>query len=428
MIRCHLLDGAFEEKTYEDFSEIADIINRNRAQLNDLRLDLIIEFLARLGRQLIRDQAINTAQGITYISMWLRRENLERICRMNFANGAYADDFRRFEKYCELNAQPRGIVCHWIAGNVPTIAFFSLAQAILSKNGSIVKVPESQIGLILGILRDLADLEIEHDGHKHSGREIVRSVAIVSFSSSQYELTRRFSMAADVKMIWGGADAIRAITALPQKEHCETIVFGPKYSFGAFDRAFIEGADFDKAIESAVMDVVEFNQMACSSPHVFFFERSKYSIGEIAGKVRAAFEKVPARLLDQPTPPGTATRIINARAMHLLAFEKNALMSGDLRWTVLVNDDVALEEPVQGKCIFVKEVGDIAEVLDLITRKIQAISAGIADPGRKRAFARRAAYRGVDRIIPPGKMHDFDLPWDGIMSLNRLVRWIILKD
>jgi Acyl-CoA reductase (LuxC) len=428
MIRCYLLDEVFAEKTYDDFSEIADIVNKNRAQLNDLGLDLIIEFLARLGRQLIRDTAINNAPGITYISMWLRRENLERICRMNFGNRAYADDFSQFEEYCELNAQPRGIVCHWIAGNVPTISFFSLVQAILSKNGSIVKVPEGQSGLILRILRDLGDLEIERDGRKHSGMEIVRSVAIVSFSSGQHELTRHFSMTADVRVVWGGADAIRAITALPQKEHCETIVFGPKYSFGAFDRAFIESADFDKAIENAAKDVVVFNQMACSSPHVFFFEKSKYSIGEIAGKLRTAFEKMPAKLLDQPTPPGTAARIINARAIHLLSFDKNAMMPEDLGWTILVNGDVALEEPVQGKCIFIKEVGDITEVLDLITRKVQAISTGIADPGRKRDFAKRAAYRGVDRIVAPGKMHDFDLPWDGILPLNRLVRWIILKD
>ena len=428
MIRCYLLDGRFEEKNFDDFREIADTINRNRSRLNDLRLDLIIEFLHRLSKQMIRDRAINTEQGITYISMWLRRENVERICRLNYSNKAYSDSFSEFEDYFELNIQPRGIVCHWIAGNIPTIAFFSLVQAILSKNGSIVKVPEENSGLILNILRDLNDLEIEYDGRAYSGKEIVGSIAVVSFSSRQQEITRQFSMTADVKVIWGGADAIRAITALPQKEHCETIVFGPKYSFGAFDRAFIESDQFDRAIENAVRDVTVFNQMACSSPHVFFFEKSRYSIEEIAKKMRIAFEKLPVKLLHQPIPAGTAAKIINARAMHLLSFDKNAVKPDDLSWTILVNNEVALEEPVQGKCIFIKEVRDIDEVMALITRKVQAISVGIADPDRKRNFARRAAYNGVDRVVAPGKMHEFDLPWDGIMSLNRLVRWALLKD
>ena len=48
--------------------------------------------------------------------------------------------------------------------------------------------------------------------------------------------------------------------------------------------------------------------------------------------------------------------------------------------------------------------------------------------GKKREFARNATYKGVDRIVVPGKIHDFDLPWDGVLTLNRLVRWTILKN
>ena len=45
----------------------------------------------------------------------------------------------------------------------------------------------------------------------------------------------------------------------------------------------------------------------------------------------------------------------------------------------------------------------------------------------RRAFAEAVSARGVDRIVPLGRMHDFDLPWDGVLALNRLVRWVILK-
>ena len=104
------------------------------------------------------------------------------------------------------------------------------------------------------------------------------------------------------------------------------------------------------------------------------------------------------------------------------------LKPADTSWTILINSDISLEEPVQGRCIFIKEIDNINKVLGLLTRKIQAVSACILNPEKKREFAKNAAYRGVDRIVVPGKIHDFDLPWDGILTLNRLVRWTILKD
>ena len=35
--------------------------------------------------------------------------------------------------------------------------------------------------------------------------------------------------------------------------------------------------------------------------------------------------------------------------------------------------------------------------------------------------------QGADRVVPVGKLHDFDLPWDGVLPLNRLVRWVLLR-
>jgi hypothetical protein len=113
--------------------------------------------------------------------------------------------------------------------------------------------------------------------------------------------------------------------------------------------------------------------------------------------------------------------------MYLLDENKDILKSDDLAWTIFIDDAINLEEPVQGKCIFIKEIDDVDKVLDLITRKIQAMIVCILNPDKRREFAKAATYRGVDRIVTPGKIHDFDLPWDGILTLNRLVRWVILK-
>jgi hypothetical protein len=434
MIKSYLLDGEFKERSFDDFTEIAEIVNTNRNKLYGLRLNLIIELLTKLGREIIRDKTINTIQGVSYISLWLRKDNLKKICELNYLDSdldldhAYFENFEETENNFELCAQPRGIVCHWVAANIPTLAFFSLIQSILSKNGSVVKVPEENKDIILSILKHLNEIEVEFDGERYSGREIVKSISIVTFDGKHYEDSKKFSLIADCKIIWGSSEAVSAVTALPQKEHCEIISFGPKYSFAVFDREYIESEHFEEALENSVTDIAIFNKMACSSPQVVFFEKSMYSIKEIAQKMKSYFEKLPERLLNQYIPQEMASRIINARGMYLLDENKDILKSDDLAWTIFIDDAINLEEPVQGKCIFIKEIDEVDKVLDLITRKIQAMTVCILNMDKRREFAKAATYRGVDRIVTPGKIHDFDLPWDGILTLNRLVRWVILKN
>jgi Acyl-CoA reductase (LuxC) len=428
MITCHLADSRSEEYSCPDFEEIIRIVNRNREVLAEVPLGAIIKILDTLGKKVLLNKEINTLPGVSYISLWLRRENLDKICTINYTDKHYADGFCKNELNVLMAARPRGIVCQWIAANMPTLGFFSLVQAILSKNGSVVKMPREYIPLIMAILCELPQISVEFEGKTYSGKTILDSIAIVSFEGRSMGLSEKFSLAADCRIIYGGSDAVRAISRLPCRDHCETIVFGPKYSFAVFDHEFIESALFEKSLEAFARDVAVFNQMACSSPHVLFLEKSHCSPDEMVVKLREAFENLPPVLRDQPISSGMAARIINARATYLLSEGKNCIAPQDLGWTILINQDPVLEEPVQGKCIFVKEIRSVEDVIPLVNHKIQAISIGILDPEKRESFARRVTYRGADRIVVPGTMHDFTLPWDGIMTLNRLVRWVILRN
>ena len=428
MITCYLTDGKFEKILYPDFTTITSDVNRNRAILAEMPLDAIIKILDTLGKRVLRNDTINTLPGVSYISLWLRRENLDRICTANYAEKMYADGFCATGQKFLMSARPRGIVCQWIAANMPTLGFFSLVQAILSKNGSIVKMPEEYVPLILSILKELPGISVDYKEKTYSGKGILDAVAIVSFDGKVQETSEKFSLAADCRIIYGGSEAVRAISRLPCRDHCETITFGPKYSFAVFDREYIESEAFGKAMDNFIKDVAIFNQMACSSPHVLFLEKSRYSLDEIVSKVRDSFEHLPPALRHQAISSGMSARIINTRAEYLLSDGKNCISPQDLGWTILTNNDPCLEEPVQGKCIFIKVMDSVEEVIPLVNHKIQAISVGIHDSSKRESFARQATYLGADRIVIPGTMHDFTLPWDGILTLNRLVRWVILRD
>jgi hypothetical protein len=49
---------------------------------------------------------------------------------------------------------------------------------------------------------------------------------------------------------------------------------------------------------------------------------------------------------------------------------------------------------------------------------------GLAAYGNKASeFATKAAERGAVRFPAPGKMLNFESPWDGMFIMDRLVKW-----
>ena len=199
-----------------------------------------------------------------FLSAWLRKENLRQILELNLnGNPAYVDAFQPQGKNF-LAAKPHGLATMWMAGNVATLPLFSLVPALLAKNVCLVKLalPDPQgMDALLAVLA-----ESEADGL--SGEELLKAVAVVWFDFRNQKLNEEMSLAADVKIIWGGTEAIKALTSLPRREHCVEIVFGPKYSIGVIDRGRLEAdpAKLEETVAAFVRDIAIFDQRACSAP------------------------------------------------------------------------------------------------------------------------------------------------------------------
>lgn len=428
MFKCYLSQDSFAETYIPDLHAIADQLNTARSDLYHFPLPVIIELLAKLGKRIVADGGRFQKDGISYIGLWLRKQNLEEICRINYTNLDVADRYVEIRPHVQMMAQPRGIVCHWIAANIPSLGIFSLVLGLLSKNASLVKVPPENVELVSWILEKLQGISMTWNGTEYSGNTLVNTIALVSFPGKNVALSSMFSLAADCRIIYGGGEAIASVARLPASETCETIIYGPKYSFGIFDREFIEGEDLEQAVSRCILDVVTFNQMACSSPHVYFFEKSRKPLREIGEMFAAAFARVSDALLHQETPTAVIADIINKRAYYLLSQEKDAIFPPHAGWTILLDRGIALEEPVFGKTVFLKEVESLDSVAECVTRKVQAVTLCIADEEKRRTYAKRLAYNGADRIVLPGTSNEYDQPWDGMLSLSRMVRWTILKE
>ena len=95
-------------------------------------------------------------------------------------------------------------------------------------------------------------------------------------------------------------------------------------------------------------------------------------------------------------------------------------------WTILINNEIKLEEPIESRTIFIKEVDSIMQIIPLITRKIQTIGCAINNKEKLLDFADQVTYKGVSRCVNLGQMQLFDSPWDGMLFMSRLVNWVTL--
>ena len=155
-----------------------------------------------------------------------------------------------------IRAAPRGVVAQWIAGNIPTLAIFSFVLAALAKNVTLVRVPRESLPIVARMLGKLAEVP--------GGALILDGAAFFYFPGEDRALHAALSLAADARVVWGGADTLGAVLGLPRHEHCEDIVFGPKFSVGLVDGAgrarLVGGGDAARAL---IRDVMLFDQAAC---------------------------------------------------------------------------------------------------------------------------------------------------------------------
>ena len=429
MINCYELDGEFNENgiKFEDFNEIETCLNKNLSRIHEFPAQVIILIINEYSKKIAQNRKILRMEGVPFLCFYLKKTNIKKQMSLNLENIEYLNNFVKVDDEKYIKAQPKGIVCHWMAGNVPTLGIYSVLQSILCKNGNILRVSKESIIVVYELLRLLDNIKVEYEGNTYFSKVILKNIALVYFNSEDKYLNSQMSLKADARIVWGSKTAVDAISFLPKKATCKDLIFGPKYSFAVFDKSAIESDDFEEYLENLVTDIIVFNQKSCSSPQVLFLEKSKLPIEEIAKILSRKFEKITKRYTNLDLDEAIAAKIINKRGEYLLSLNKFTYMSKGLQYTILVDSELKLEEAITGRTIFIKEVDDIFTVCPLITKNIQTI--GIASKNSKKTleFADRVTTLGVDRVVKIGYMNFYDSPWDGSLIMSELVRWCSLN-
>jgi len=366
-------------------------------------------------------------EGLAFLTAWLRRNNLERVLTTNFGDKQDALDRPVADAGSALRAAPRGLVGHWVAGNVPTLALFSWALATLGKNPSILRIAANSVGAVRLLFDAVAQARYSWQGRDYTGTELLAHTSVLHFPSESAALNTGLSLACDARVIWGGSEAVRAVRALETLEHCEDLVFGPKFSLALADRACLANSDRrHELVRTLAREVAAFEQAACSSPQILFLEGSIAEHGRWLEELHAALADQQRRTPRTLVAETAAARIVRLRASYGLMSNRRVLASKGTEHSILAADGAELVEAVQARTLFVRGVERLDDCLPLLSPKIQTLGLAIDDPQLATRFAEQAAHRGVARCVPIGSMNYFETPWDGMLPVSRLVRWVRL--
>lgn len=363
--------------------------------------------------------------SIGFLPLWLRRANLEQIVAQALRGDRGAMD--QFVPVASANArhhraQPRGLLVHWVAGNVPLLGMISVVQGLLTKNANLVKVSRQNAGILPFFLSEFAQVRYQRpDGTEIPGTLLTDAVQAVYVDHAD-EASAALSALADVRVAWGGREAVEAIMNLPRRFGTEDIVFGPKTSFAVVGAEMLADETHARQVAARVArDAVALGQRGCNSPHTVFVERG----GSLEP---AAFAAVLGQELDRAARAVPAD--VNAReAFQILGWRAEYDMRGQawysdgVRWSVFYSEeDRGLAQACYGRTLFVRPVDNVFEVAAFCSINTQ--TAGLALGERRLDLADALTARGVERCPEVGSMSLYEAPWDGMYPMDRMVRWV----
>ena len=370
----------------------------------------IVEFVTKFARKLLAPTTARRFPELASLGFFLRKGEITKALDTS-------GDALRF---------PRGLVFHVPPANVDTIFVYSWALSALAGNHNVVRVSSRSAGAAEAVLDALNSALSEVD--TETAAAITATQRMVTYDRSD-EVSGALSLAADLRVIWGGDASIEALRRYPLKPHARDLTFPDRSSFAIVSVPGWQAASLAErrsAAEGFYNDAYWFDQAACSSPRAVFW------VGDAEG-ARVAGEEFRTLLLDVLAakqhvidPAMAVQKRVSAYGaaadgtITAIAFDR-----GDNLATLELAEPAALPREWLGAGTFAtSHVGSLAELVPIVVRKDQTVSHFGFTKDELTGFASALGGRGVDRIVPFGSALAFSAIWDGydlLAEFSRLV-------
>lgn len=413
-----LFEGTKKNSTNFTIEGVVERLNKRREYLHSLDSDSLIDFFDHLV-QVFKKEKFDKKFNLRNINDFFSKKNLEE-CLLVSLRGNYKalDEFvdLRSSNYL-FHAQPRGIVVQWLSGNVSILGLFSIFSAILTKNACLVKASSRGFEDLVSLLSVLNLVKTD----RVDGKELAKCIALVLVDRNDKKSQEKLSMSADVRIAWGGKEAIDTIIGLKKNYFCEDIIFGPKYSYGFIGRKTLS-KNLKKIAQKAAVDVSVFDQYACSSPHTIFVEGGLRDAEKFGKELSIQLDLVNRTMLPKgEIDEGKAMEVISKRAEYEL--KGRVFASRGTEWSVIVTNEKGLADSCFSRVVFIKPISNMSKLGQYNDRGKQTLGIGL-DLSEKKEILDKITLKGIDRAPDFGYMTFFEYCWDGMFVFDRLVRWV----
>lgn len=420
-----------DSKVILDSDQLENLIIRFRENENRL-LKIKISELVVIFDQLSREwqtkdsglYSLFVKHNIGFLISWLKKKNIKEILDSSLTN-IDALDKPTIIGSKKLYAAPKGLVVHWIAGNVPLLGILSLFQALLAKNKNIVKVPNTFRDVLPSIVQDISTKTFKVGNKSIKGKDIVNSILIIYVDKSDFLAQSILSKHANIRYAWGGREAIENIIGLEKKIDCEDLVMGPKISISVISKEFLKNEESKINIAKKITrDVFAFDQRGCNAPHNIYIEKDKNSLEQFARILADTFQKESSKRKRLEKQSIDTFNILAERVLYTISEGRSAIFGNDYDYSVFIDNEESLPSaPLYNRSVYLKSIENIQNAPKLFPAGIQSV--GVALPDEKiDSFSKLAIAYGALRIVKIGAMSIYDSPWDGVFPINRLVKWI----
>lgn len=406
-----------EEMEISEINLIETELEEARQKISVISTGVLIDAIDKFSKELLsRANPLHKKyprHGLPFLGHWCKKENLVGLLDNSLGSIDCLDKYVGFYGG-EKRAFPKGIVVHWIAGNVPTLGLLSLISGILTRNANLIRVPTKANNLLDDLLMQFAESgEIQ--------QTIANSVKIIRYDYMEKDLAESISRLADVRIIWGGDESSTAIKSLPTKLTCTDIVFPDRTSFVIVGKPYLSGNKNETITRLIAHDASVFEQKACASPHTVFLDTDEeHEIEKFCEALSIAMQEYLDKIPKITPTQKEVSAILNLRAQYDMFHE--AWYSQGTEYTILSDNDVKLGPPIGNRTIYVRRLPTEDKLAAIIPKNIQTV--GIAAEGEAfERITRQLGYVGVQRFTPIGAMTTFEIPWDGIDLPQYLIRW-----
>lgn len=366
---------------------------------------------------------VNNSMG--FIIPWISKKNSLKLLKLSFEDYRTLNDPLLFSnKKLSMFARPQGTALHWLAGNVPVINLISLFQGILTKNKNIIKVSKTYKVILPKIFEDLKKNLKLNNKLKKILENILDSLLIIYVDHNDEKNLNYISKNSDIRIIWGGEEAVTKIAKLPKKISCRDIIFGPKVSMAYISKNKISTKkDIKNFSDLFVNDVFNFDQLGCNSPHNLFVEEgSKFELIDIANILSTSFKNKILKI-NSPTDPANKYNILVKNFMHSLIKGNKIINDKNFEWNIYINKKPKFEEPLYNRSIFINSVNSYKDLVKILPDNTQSIGLYV-NTNEKKYIVKKLSYKCGDRFPDIGTMSLYETPWDGFLPMQNMIRWV----